>query len=109
LFFHQVIEELQVDKVIDLRSHYQSLNLYDIEGDYRFVVIDRIQNYDFDFNPFQQIIMNFYYMLKKIGISDIKALGLDSSITKLETVPLIPNKKSIVKLRKTVPPVPLSE
>lgn len=70
---------------------------------------DRIQNYDFDFNPFQLIIMNFYYLLKKIGISDIKAMGLDSSITKRETVPLISNKKSNVKLRKTVPQVPLSE
>jgi KUP system potassium uptake protein len=100
LFFHQVIEELQEENVIDLRSHYQSLNLYNIEGDYRFVVIDRIQNYDFDFKPFQQIIINLYYMLKRIGISDIKALGLDSSITKLETVPLISNKKQTVRLKK---------
>lgn len=109
LFFHQVIEELQADKIIDLRSHYQSLNLYDIEGDYRFVVIDRIQNYDFDFKPFQQIVMNIYYLLKKIGISDIKAMGLDSSITKLETVPLISNKKSNIRLKKTMPQVPISE
>lgn len=103
LFFHQVVEELQNEKMIDLRSHYQSLNMYNIEGDYRFVVIDRIQNYDFDFNPFQQIIMNIYYVLRKIGISDIKALGLDSSITKVETVPLISNKKQNVRLKKFVP------
>ena len=103
LFFHQVIEELQAEKMIDLRSHYQSLNQYNIEGDFRFVVIDRIQNYDFDFGPFQQIIMNIYYVLKRIGISDIKALGLDSSITKLETVPLISNKKGNVRLKKFVP------
>ncbi len=106
LFFHQVIEELQAEKMIDLRSHYQSLNQYNIEGDFRFVVIDRIQNYDFDFGPFQQIIMNIYYVLKRIGISDIKALGLDSSITKLETVPLISNKKHNVRLKKFVPTPP---
>jgi len=106
LFFHQVVEELQADNVIDLKSHYQSLNQYNIEGDFRFVVIDRIQNYDFDFGPFQQIVMNIYYVLKRIGISDIKALGLDSSITKIETVPLISSKKGTVRLKKFVPEPP---
>lgn len=109
LFFHQVVEELQEDRVIDLKSHYQSLNQYNIEGDYRFVVIDRIQNYDFDFGPFQQIVMNIYYVLKRIGISDIRALGLDSSITKVETVPLISNKKGTVRLKKFVPEPPADE
>lgn len=106
LFFHQVVEELQEDRVIDLKSHYQSLNQYNIEGDYRFVVIDRIQNYDFDFSPFQQVVMNIYYVLKRIGISDIRALGLDSSITKVETVPLISNKKGTVRLKKFIPEPP---
>lgn len=102
LFFHQVIEELQNEKVVNLNSRYKSLNLNHIEGDYRFVVIDRIQNYDFDFNPFQQILMNTYYILKRIGISDVRALGLDSSITKLETVPLISNKTQNIRLQKVI-------
>jgi KUP system potassium uptake protein len=109
LFFHQVVEELQTEHLIDLKSHYQSLNQYNIEGDYRFVVIDRIQNYDFDFSPFQQVVMNIYYVLKRIGISDIRALGLDSSITKVETVPLISNKKGTVRLKKFIPEPPADE
>lgn len=102
LFFHQVVEELQNDRTIDLNSRYQSLNHYNIEGDYRFVVIDRIQNYDFDFKPFQQILMNLYYILKQIGISDIKSLGLDSSLTTIETVPLLSSKKLNIRLKRNI-------
>jgi KUP system potassium uptake protein len=102
LFFHQVVEELQNDRTIDLNSRYQSLNHYNIEGDYRFVVIDRIQNYDFDFKPFQQILMNLYYILKQIGISDIKSLGLDSSLTTIETVPLLSSKKLNIRLKRKI-------
>ena len=103
LFFHQVIEELQAEKIIDLESRYKSIKKHKIEGDFRFVVIDRIQNYDFDFKPFQQILMDVYYVLKRIGISRIKSMGLDSSITTIETVPFIPNKRQNLRLRKVVP------
>ncbi len=100
LFFHQIIEELQNDNLVDLGSRYNSLSKYNLEGDYRFLVIDRIQNYDFDFNPLQQIIIDVYYKLRRIGISEIKYLGLDSSITTLESVALIPNKKQHIKLTR---------
>jgi KUP system potassium uptake protein len=58
-------------------------------GDFRFVVIDRIQNYDFDFSPYDQFIMDVYSWLKKIGISDVKAFGLDTSNVEIEKVPLM--------------------
>ncbi len=88
LFFRQVVEEMNRNHEIDLLSRYDSLRRFNITGDFRFILIDRVQNYDFDFPMFDQIILNAYSMIKKIGISEIKVLGLDTSSVTEETIPL---------------------
>ena len=98
LFFRQVIDDMIQNNEVDMSSHYDSLNKHHINGDFRFVLIDRIQNYDFDFPPFDQFIMNIYNVLKRIGISDVKAFGLDSSNTVVELVPL--ESEEIINLSK---------
>jgi len=93
LFFRQVLEELSHSKEIDMLSHYASLRKYNVSGDFRFVVIDRIQNYDFDFPAKEQFIMDLYSVFKRIGISEVKSLGLDTSNVTVETVPLYVDKE----------------
>jgi KUP system potassium uptake protein len=88
LFFRQVLEEMSRNKEIDLLSHYDSLREFNVSSDFRFVVIDRIQNYDFDFPPREQFIMDLYAILKRFGISEVRSLGLDTSNVSVETVPL---------------------
>jgi KUP system potassium uptake protein len=88
LYFRQVIENLIVKKEIDITSHYESLRKHKVAGDFKFVLIERIQNYDYDFPTTDQFIMNFYNVLKRMGISDVRAFGLDSSNTVVEKVPL---------------------
>lgn len=88
LFFRQVLDELSHNHEIDMISHYSSLRKHNISADFRFVVIDRIQNYDFDFPPKEQFIMDLYAIFKKFGITEVKALGLDTSNVMIETVPL---------------------
>jgi KUP system potassium uptake protein len=88
LFFRQVVDEMVSHGEIDLTSPYHSLKKYNITGDFRFVLIDRIQNFDFDFSPVDQFIMDQYFLLKRMGISDVKFYGLDSSNVVEETVPL---------------------
>lgn len=94
LFFRQVLEEMSRNKEIDLLSHYDSLRQFNILSDFRFVVIDRIQNYDFDFPPREQFIMDLYTILKKFGISEVRSLGLDTSNVTVETVPLYIDKET---------------
>jgi len=100
LYFKQVIEELVKRKEINIISKYESLKSHNIMGDFRFVVIDRIQNYDFDFSPFDQFIMDLYAWLKKIGISDVKAYGLDTSNVDVEKVPLMFEKEIDMNLKR---------
>jgi len=93
LFFRQVLEEMSRNKEIDLMSHYDSLRQFNVSSDFRFVVIDRIQNYDFDFPPREQFIMDLYAIFKRFGISEVRSLGLDTSNVSVETVPLYIDKE----------------
>ena len=94
LFFRQVIEELSRNNEIDLISRYDSLRKFDIPSDFRFVVIDRIQNYDFDFPPREQFVMDLYSILKRFGITEVRSFGLDTSTVTIETVPLFIDKEA---------------
>jgi len=100
LFFRQVVEEMSRNKEIDLLSHYDSLRQFNIMSDFRFVVIDRIQNYDFDFPPREQFIMDIYAILKRFGISEVRSLGLDTSNVSVETVPLYIDKETPILLAR---------
>ena len=93
LYFRQVIEEMARNNEIDLSSHYHSLRQYNILADFRFVIIDRIQNYDFDFAPFKQFLMNLYSFVKRFGITEVRSLGLDTSNVIIEQVPLVIDNK----------------
>jgi KUP system potassium uptake protein len=101
LFFRQVLEEMSRNNEIDLLSHYDSLRDFGVSSDFRFVVIDRIQNYDFDFPPREQFIMDLYAILKRFGISEVRSLGLDTSNVTVETVPLYIDKETPILLTRT--------
>lgn len=100
LYFKQAIDELVENNEIDVISRYKSLKQHNIMGDFRFVVIDRIQNYDVDFSPYEQFIMDIYSILKRIGISDVKAFGLDTSNVEVEKVPLMMDSDTRKSLRR---------
>ncbi|MBI5219568.1 MAG: KUP/HAK/KT family potassium transporter [Bacteroidia bacterium] len=88
-YFRHAVEGLVTNKEVDISSRYASLKKHDIHGDFRFVLIDRVQGFDFEFPVIEQFIMDSYDVLKNIGISDEKAYGLDTSNVVTEKVPLI--------------------
>jgi len=100
LFFRQVIEEMVNNREIDIMSRYQSLRKHNVHSDFKFVLIDRIQNYDFDFSPFEQLIMNIYRLIRKIGIGEVRSYGLDTSSIIVEQVPLILETREIPLLKR---------
>jgi KUP system potassium uptake protein len=85
---------MSTNNEINLLSRYNSLKKFNIPSDFRFVLIDRIQNYDFDFPPREQLIMDIYAILKRFGISEVRSLGLDTSNVTIETVPLFIDKEA---------------
>ncbi len=89
LFFKQVIKELVDNNEITLESGYPSLRKHNIPADFQFIIIRRIQNYDFDFPAFDQFIMDLYVVLAKLSTSDIRTYGLDTSNIIEEKVPFV--------------------
>ena len=100
LYFRKVIDSLTVDKEVDITSRYPSLHKYGVPGDFRFILTDRVQGYDFDFKPFDQFVMDVYYIIKKIGISDEAAYGLNTSSVTTEKIPLVVNPGIDFKLTR---------
>jgi KUP system potassium uptake protein len=88
LYFRQVIDNMVSKGEFEMTCTYDSMKKYNIPPDFRFVLIDRIQNYDYDFQTFEQFIMNIYNVIKRLGIRDVRFLGLDSSNLIEEKVPL---------------------
>ena len=89
LFFKKVVEELARNKEVDVMSRYDSLKKYNIVGDFRFVVIQRILNYDYKLSTYERFLMMGYDILKEVSLSEEKAFGLDTTLVSLEKVPLL--------------------
>lgn len=89
MLFRQVIKDLMKSKEIDSLSRYESLNKYRIMGDFRFVVMKKFMSNDNDLPVIQALIMEIYFFLKRISLSEEKAFGLDTSNVLIEPTPLI--------------------
>jgi len=59
LYFKHILEELEHGKEINLESEFPALHKHHIPADFYYIVIRRIQNYDFDFDCFSRPFPNF--------------------------------------------------
>ncbi|MFN5347581.1 MAG: KUP/HAK/KT family potassium transporter [Bacteroidota bacterium] len=89
LMFRQVVEELVKNKEVDLTSRYSSLNKQHLIGDFKFVVMEKFLSYENTLDVYTKVILNMYFFMKKLTISEEKAFGLDTSNVTIEKVPLI--------------------
>ncbi len=101
LYFKQILEDLMQKHEIDIISHYPSLRKYGILGDFKYIITDRVQNYDFDFSPIDQFIMQIHNMLKHFAITNVKAYGLDTSNVTIEKVPLMVDPPTKVRPKRS--------
>jgi KUP system potassium uptake protein len=58
-------------------------------GDFKFVIIEKFLSYDNDLPWYERIILDIYFILKKISLSEGRAFGLDSSSIKVEKFPIV--------------------
>lgn len=100
LYLRRVIQELVDSGEIDLLSRYESLRELKVPGDFKFVVIERILNYDYDLPVMDEFVMSIYSLLSRVSLSDERAFGLDTSLVVVEKVPLIVNRKQKADLKR---------
>lgn len=89
MMFRKVVEDMVNKKEVDITSRYKSLNKNNIIGDFRFVVIEKFISFENDLPFYEKLILDIYAFLKRKGLSEEKAFGLDTSSVTVETVPLI--------------------
>jgi KUP system potassium uptake protein len=100
LMFRKVVEDLVKNNEVDITSRYSSLQKYNIIGDFRFVIIEKVMSYDNDLPFHEKIINDLYEILKQLSLSEESAFGLDSASVKVEKFPLVIKEAVNVNLRR---------
>ncbi len=89
LMFKEVIKDMVKKGEVDVTSRYESLNKNNIIGDFKFVLSEKYLSNDSDLTFFEKVIMNSYFFIKKISLSEESAFGLDSGSVKIEKFPMV--------------------
>ncbi|MBN8641305.1 MAG: KUP/HAK/KT family potassium transporter [Flavobacteriales bacterium] len=100
LMFKQVIKEMVQRGEVDITSRYESLSKNQILGDFKFVLSEKFLSNDSDLTFFEKIVMNTYFLLKKLSLSEEKGFGLDSSSVKVEQFPLVLHAPENIEMRR---------
>ncbi len=98
VLFRKVVEDLVNSNEVDITSRYKSLNKFNIVGDFRFVVLEKVLSRSNKLPFWDQVTMDYYFILKYFSLSEEKGFGLDLSFVSLEKVPLIISEHDNVDL-----------
>ncbi len=103
VYFKQVLEDLEKTHEISMVSHYKSLKRHSIPADFLFVNLDRVLINDYKLPPLKRFTMGMHNFIRRMGINDVKAFGLDTSNVIEEKIPIViarEEKKRIKRLMK---------
>jgi KUP system potassium uptake protein len=100
LFFRKVVEDLVKNKEVNFTSRYKSLEKHNLMGDFKFVVLEKHLSHDNDLPYKEQVIMDIYFILKHLSLSETSAFGLDTSTVKVEKVPLVISPVANITLKR---------
>ena len=89
LMFREVLKDMVKNGEVDITSRYESLNKNNILGDFKFVLSEKLLYNDSDLLWHEKLVMNSYFFIKKLSLSEERAFGLDSSSVKIEKFPLV--------------------
>jgi len=100
LMFRQVVVDMVKNEEVNIMSRYPSLQKRNLVGDFRFVVMEKFLSLDNELPWVQKIIMDIYFMLKKVSLPEERAFGLDTSSVTVEKVPLVVSPIKGLKLKR---------
>jgi len=100
LYFREVLEDMVSSGDIELQSNYVSLRKYNIQGDFLFILIDRIMTRDYQLSEWENLTLFLHGISRQLDIGDVKALGLDASSTIEEKVPITIYQRPVRRIRR---------
>lgn len=100
LMFRKVVQDMVRAGEVDITSRYESLNRNNVIGDFKFVIIEKYLSSDNDLPWHERVVMDIYYMLKKLSLSESRGFGLDTSSVKVEKFPMIIHPHRDIPLKR---------
>lgn len=100
VYLRQIVEDLAASGDLSLTSKYPSMERYGIAGDFRFVLIHRVFSPISICNAYERKILTAYEALRHISEPAENALGLDTSVVTVETVPLVIRSGPEIRIKR---------
>ncbi len=100
VYLRQIVEDLAASGDLLLTSKYPSMERYGIAGDFRFVLIHRVFSPISICNAYERKILTAYEALRHISEPAENALGLDTSVVTVETVPLVIRSGPEIRIKR---------
>ncbi|MCB0657013.1 MAG: KUP/HAK/KT family potassium transporter [Saprospiraceae bacterium] len=89
LYFKKIVQDLVSNKELNLHVRPDGSSRYNQEPDFKFVVIEKFLSVENEFTLHEGLLLNSYFLLKKISLKDENYFGLDKSDVRIEYSPLI--------------------
>ncbi len=89
LYFKKIVQELVTAKDLNLHIRPDGSTRYNPNPDFKFIIIEKFLSVENEFALKEGVLLNSYFFLKDLGLSDEKAFGLDKSDVVTEQVPLV--------------------
>ncbi len=100
LYFKKIVQDLVIEKELNLHIRPDGSTKYNNEPDFKFIVIEKFLSVENEFTIKEGVLLNSYFYLKQLGLSDEKAFGLDKSDVIVEQIPLIYHPINHIELNR---------
>ena len=103
LYFKKIVQELISNKELNINFQLEHAARYNQEADFKFMLVEKILSVENKFSLRDSILLNSYYVLKRLGLSEVKAFGLDKCDVVVEQIPLVyyPNNQILLTKKTT--------
>jgi len=100
LMFQKVVEDLVINKEVNVASRYESLNTNNAVGDFQFIVMEKYLSQDNELPFWERIMMKLHFWLKEISLSEERGFGLDPSNVVVEKFPLMVSPIPTLRMKR---------
>ncbi len=100
LMFKKVVEDLVANREVNVTSRYESQQRNNVVGDFKFIVMEKFLSQDNELPFIEKIIMQLYFWLKELSLSEERSFGLEQSYVHVEKFPLIVAPTTKLKLSR---------
>ena len=102
LYFKTIVRDLVKAKELNLHIRPDGSTKYNSAPDYKFIILEKFLSVENEFAIRDGLLLNGYYLLKSLSISDTKAFGLDKSDVEIEKIPIVYHPVSKMQLERKI-------